>query len=81
MNRTVTDKKGNVIQLCSYRFVEPDGHVAQCFAQAVCPICQQCSRIDKEKEHGHCTGHLGLNQHIPVPGSDAFIALRKAQGR
>lgn len=81
MNRTVKDKKGNVISLCNYRFVDPDGKVEQCFAHAACPVCGQCSRLDGEKERGHCTGHLGLMDRIPVPGNDAYRKMRKAQGR
>lgn len=49
---------------CNYRWTDPDGHVDTCRAVAKCPICGQCSKIIDEKENGHCTGHLGLNDHI-----------------
>ena len=77
MNRTVVDKKGNTIHLCNFRFVNPDGKEERCNATAACPVCGQCSRIDGEHEHGHCTGHLGLHKDIPVPGNDAYEKSRK----
>lgn len=79
MNRTVKDKKGNVVALCNYRWTNPEGKVETCHSHAACPICGQCSRLDGEKEHGHCTGHLGLHFSIPVPGNEAFDLMKKAQ--
>lgn len=78
---SVTDKRGNVIQLCTYHWTDSDGHVEKCRAPVTCPVCQQCSRLDGEKELGHCTGHLGLNQHIAVPGNDAMRKLEKSRPR
>ena len=79
--KTVQDKKGNVVELCTYEWTDPDGHVEKCFAHGACPVCRQCSRLDGEKERGHCTGHLGLKREIPVPGNDAYYELRKQQKR
>ena len=79
MNRTVTDKKGNVVHLCNFYFVDHEGKEERCNAPAACPICGQCSRLDGEHERGHCTGHLGLNQFIPVPGNDAYTELQKKE--
>jgi hypothetical protein len=71
MNQTVTAKDGTVIKLCSYRWTGPDGHVEMCRHTAGCSVCGQCSRLDKDHENGHCTGHLGLSEHIPgIPGTD-----------
>ena len=70
MDKTVTAKDGSVVKICSYRWVDPDGHVETCRHAASCGVCGQCSRLDKDHENGHCTGHLGLSEHIPVPGSD-----------
>ena len=81
MNRTVKDKKGNVVAICNYEFTNPDGKTDKCFAPAACPVCGQCSRLDGEKEHGHCPGHLGLMDQIAVPGNDAYQKMRKAQGK
>jgi hypothetical protein len=78
-NRTVQDKRGNIISLCNYRWVNPEGKIETCHSHAVCPVCRQCSRLDGDKEHGHCPGHLGLNQHIPVPGNEAFSKLQKVK--
>ena len=64
VKKTVSDGKGNIIDVCSYSFTDSDGHVETCRAHAKCPICGQCSRIVDNKENGHCTGHLGLNEHI-----------------
>lgn len=77
MNRTVTDKKGNIVNLCTYHFVDHEGKEEQCNAPAECPVCQQCSRLDGEHERGHCTGHFGLHWSVPVPGNDAFAKLQK----
>ena len=67
---TVTLKNGTTITICNYLWVDPEGREERCRAHASCPICGQCSRIDGEHENGHCTGHLGLNQHIWVPGME-----------
>ena len=77
--RTVKTKRGDTVSLCTYRFTNPDGKVDICFGHAVCPVCRQCSRLDGEKEHGHCPGHLGLHWSIPVPGNEAFNKLQKAK--
>lgn len=55
---------------CTFRFVDKDGHVETCRAKVVCEVCQCCSRLDGQKEHGHCPGHLGLLDSISVPGQD-----------
>lgn len=69
ISKTVTDKNGNVISLCSYNWTSPDGHTETCKAHRACEICGQCSRLDGERELGHCTGHGGLNEHIlGIPG-------------
>jgi hypothetical protein len=78
-NQTVTDKRGNIHTLCGYRWTNPEGKIETCHAHAVCPICLQCSRLDGEKEHGHCVGHAGLNEFIPVPGNDAFNQAAKTK--
>lgn len=68
-NQSVTDKNGNKVFLCSYKYVDYDGSVETCRHAQGCYICGGCSRIDTAgHEHGHCTGHLGLNMHIEVPG-------------
>lgn len=70
-NTYTTDAKGNKIYLCNYRWVDPDGRVETCRAHKACEVCGQCSRIDSAgHEGGHCPGHLGLNEHIIVPGMD-----------
>ena len=79
MNRTVTDKKGNVVHLCSFQFTDHEGKTERCNAPAACPICGQCSRLDGEHERGHCTGHLGLHHTIVAPGNDAEARLKKAR--
>lgn len=58
---------------CSYHYTDPkDSQIYTCRAKAACFICGQCSKIDGSRENGHCVGHLGLNQHIPVPGNSAM---------
>lgn len=74
MNQTITDKSGNIITICNYHWVDPDGKVETCRHHASCGVCGQCSRIVGEAEHGHCTGHYGLHQDIPVPGQEANAA-------
>jgi hypothetical protein len=74
VNKTVTDKQGNVIPLCNYRWVDPDGREETCRAHAACEVCGQCSRLVGEHESGHCTGHFGLNQFIKVPGMEVNAA-------
>ena len=77
MNRTVSDKHGNTVSICNYRFVLPDGKIDLCHAPAACPVCGQCSRLDGEHERGHCCGHSGLHHSIPVPGNEAYAKLKK----
>ena len=67
----VVAKDGTKIDVCTYRWVDPEGHVELCRHAAACPVCKQCSRLDGDSELGHCTGHLGLSQHIRVPGQEA----------
>ena len=76
-NRTVKDRKGNTVSLCSFRWVDPDGKIEVCFSHAACPVCGQCSRLDGERERGHCPGHTGLMWWIAVPGNEAFNKLQK----
>jgi len=71
VNKTVTDKHGNVITLCNYRWVEPGGNVETCRHAKACDICGQCSRLVGEHESGHCCGHSGLHFSIKVPGMEA----------
>ena len=78
-NAYVTDKHGRKVELCNYSWTDPDGHTEKCRAPKACPVCGQCSRLDGERELGHCTGHLGLSQHIPVPGNEAMRKLEKAR--
>ena len=54
--------------VCTYDYTDRDGERSTCRARAGCPICKQCSRISGQRETGHCTGHLGLLQHISIPG-------------
>lgn len=69
--QTVLTKDGRKIAVCSYRWVDPDGEVEECHHVATCQVCGQCSRLVGDHEAGHCTGHLGLDQHIGgVPGRD-----------
>ena len=59
------------IELCEYRWTDPsDNSVETCHAPLACPICRQCSRLDGDREHGHCCGHYGLLPHIWVPGRE-----------
>jgi hypothetical protein len=69
---TVTSKDGTVIHVCTFRNTDPDGRVNTCHAPKACAVCNQCSRIDSTgRELGHCTGHLGLIDHIEgIPGTD-----------
>lgn len=67
--KTVKTKDGKTVTQCGYRWVTPDGEVVDCHSAASCPICGQCSKIQGDAEHGHCTGHLGLSEHIPYPGN------------
>lgn len=70
-NSYVVDKHGNKVYTCSYSWTDPDGHIERCRAPKACSVCGQCSRLDGERELGHCTGHLGLNEHIEgIPGRD-----------
>ena len=70
-NVSVTDKAGNKVYICNYRWVDSDGKVETCRAHKACEICGQCSRIDSTgHENGHCPGHLGLIEHIKVPGQE-----------
>jgi hypothetical protein len=66
-------EKANVVDIaiCTYRWVAPDGSIETCRHAEACQVCHQCSRLDGDKELGHCTGHLGLMWWIPVPGQDA----------
>lgn len=64
MNKTVKANDGTVIALCEHSYTDIDGRVETCRAHAKCPICRQCSKIIDGKETGHCTGHLGLFDHI-----------------
>lgn len=64
MSKSVKAADGTVVNLCTYRWTDPDGHVDTCRAHAKCPICQQCSKVIDEKENGHCPGHLGLMPHF-----------------
>ena len=81
MNRTVTDKRGNVVHLCNYSYTDHEGKTERCSAPAACPVCGQCSRLDGEHERGHCVGHGGLHYTIAVPGNDAYNKLQKAKQR
>lgn len=67
--------------VCSYRWMDPDGHLETCHHAASCAVCGQCSRLDGDAEFGHCTGHLGLLQWIPVPGSEQDAARRDEERR
>jgi hypothetical protein len=68
-NKYVVGKNGEKVYTCNYRWMDPDGRVETCRAPKACEICGQCSRIDTTgHESGHCPGHLGLSEHIPVPG-------------
>jgi len=70
-NAYATDKQGNKIYICNYRWTNPEGKVETCHAPKACEVCGQCSRIDHGgREMGHCCGHLGLNDHIKVPGQE-----------
>lgn len=62
--KTVQAPDGTVVAICAYTYTDVDGHVDTCRAHAKCPVCGQCSKISDGKEHGHCTGHLGLKQDI-----------------
>ena len=78
-NTYITDKQGNKVFVCNYRWTGPDGKTETCRAPKACDVCGQCSRIDHGgREMGHCTGHLGLNQHIAVPGQDGDKAKVEA---
>ena len=70
-NSYVVDKNGNKVYTCNYAWTDPDGHVERCKAPKACSVCGQCSRLDGERELGHCCGHAGLNEHIQgIPGRD-----------
>lgn len=70
-NTYVVDKHGNKVFTCNYAWTDPDGHTERCRAPKACSVCGQCSRIDGERELGHCPGHLGLNEHIEgIPGRE-----------
>ncbi len=74
-------KDGSVVPVCSYRWTDPNGKLEVCHHVASCPVCKQCSRLDGDHEFGHCAGHLGLNQWIPVPGSELIAAKRDEERR
>jgi hypothetical protein len=70
-NKYATDKHGNKVFICNFRWTGPDGKTETCRAPKACEVCGQCSRLDGGgREMGHCPGHLGLNQHIVVPGME-----------
>ena len=64
MAKTLKNEAGEKM-LCSWTYSDSEG-VHRCSAPAKCPVCGHCSRLDEHKEHGHCPGHLGLNEHIQV---------------
>lgn len=71
-NAYVTDKAGNRVYVCNFHWTGPDGKTETCRAPKACDVCGQCSRIDHGgREMGHCCGHLGLNEHIKVPGQES----------
>lgn len=73
------DGKVEAVQ-CSYSWTDPDGVVETCHHHAACEICGQCSNIDTTgHEKGHCCGHLGLNEHIKVPGQDITRAQQELE--
>lgn len=81
-NKTVVDAKGNVHTLCNYSYTSTDRITSKsvtetCHSARACKICGQCSKIDGAREKGHCTGHHGLMQHIPVPGNEAYKLINK----
>lgn len=80
MNQTIS-KDGQTISICGYRWVDPEGRVESCRDAASCQICGQCSRLDGDHEYGHCTGHLGLNQFIRVPGSTTAKVRTETENR
>lgn len=65
--------------VCTYRYVDPDGDVHTCHHKATCPVCQQCSKLVNDRETGHCTGHLGLADDIWVPGKPQRSEKRKGK--
>jgi len=74
-------KDGVTASVCTYRWTDPsDNSIDTCRHAIVCPICQQCSRLEGDKENGHCPGHYGLMPHIWVPGRDQAL-LRRQQDR
>lgn len=70
MSKNVKSADAAVVSICTYRWVDPDGHIDTCRSHAKCPICKQCSRVVDDKEQGHCPGHLGLRYDImeTLPG-------------
>lgn len=78
-NKYATDKQGNKVYICNYRWQDSDGKIETCRAPKACEICGQCSRLVGDHESGHCPGHLGLSEHIKVPGSDQDAAKAKLE--
>jgi hypothetical protein len=69
----------NVTCTWKYTSTDRDGKTSTelCRAKKACSICGHCSRIDGQRELGHCPGHLGLREHIAVPGNAAWQEAQK----